>query len=159
MDAAENMVHSLLPTTSTLPQFKSAEWSADDYNLLQYNYILGKHSSHIILRRENQEIHQRGDSDDEIAELRFQALLTKKENEAEVSPAHKPMPVDNSLSQAAINQPLSNFRGQPFNYRGRGSSHYYNKPYLHTFSQSYLKLWEKKMLNLIRSSKSTTCRC
>lgn len=87
---------------------------------------------------------QRGDSDDEIAELRFQALLTKRENEAEISPTRQQLLPPPHVS---INQPLPNFHDQypsSFEYhyigRGRGRSSGRGRatsyrPYLQSFSQ------------------------
>lgn len=43
-----------------------------------------------ITQEDRDEDSQGGNSDDEIAELRIQALLSKRVNEAEVSPAHDP---------------------------------------------------------------------
>lgn len=62
------------------------------------------------MQEERDEDSQGGNSDDEIAELRIQALLSKRVNEAEVSPAHEP-PQDKHHN---INKPLPIGRPQSF---------------------------------------------
>ena len=100
---------------------------------------------------------QDGDSDDEIAELRYEALLTKKENEAEVSSAHEPASMK-PVQNVTVNQPLqyqthhghhgnnqfshpppqNNYSYHRGNYRGRRGP-YRQKQYLNTFSQVQVK--------------------
>ncbi|MPC80730.1 hypothetical protein E2C01_075318 [Portunus trituberculatus] len=62
------------------------------------------------MQEERDDDSQGGNSDDEIAELRIQALLSKRVNEAEVSPAHDP-PQEKHLN---VNKPLPIGRPQSF---------------------------------------------
>lgn len=62
------------------------------------------------MQEDRDEDSQGGNSDDEIAELRIQALLSKRVNEAEVSPARDP-PQDKYHN---INKPLPIGRPQSF---------------------------------------------
>lgn len=64
-----------------------------------------------IVQEDRDEDSQGGNSDDEIAELRIQALLSKRVNEAEVSPARDP-PQD--VKRHNINKPLPTGRPQGF---------------------------------------------
>merc|ERR1739840_30387 len=62
--------------------------------------------------------HRGDDSDDEIARLREKALLTKKLNEAEISPSHTYSP---SSTNSDINKPLPDDRYPEHNNRNRNN--------------------------------------
>lgn len=82
-----------------------------------------------------------GDSDDEIAELRIQALLSKRVNEAEVSPARDP-----PQKQRNVNKPFPAGRPRPF------------RP-AQVSSFSHCKFYENAVCSALMNGKNVQTQC